>query len=496
MKSNFVSVINADTYIYPTKDSFFRPSEDYPELRKLNFGISKTCNKVYNAVRESFYMLGLDKKNYGTEKWNPLGEIVKPGDSVLIKPNLVMDKNINKSGGTDCLFTQPGVVAPVIDYLIIALNGSGRIIVGDAPMQECVFSEILDKGYNALISFYKGKNVNIEIVDFRELTSYVKHGVHYTTLNENAKGKIIDLGRSSEFFTEKEEKLKKMRVTNYDPRILTNHHNAEKQEYYVSQYVLDADVIINMPKPKSHRKAGATIALKNCVGINTRKEFLPHHTMGSKENGGDEYEKKSFIHEFRSKVLDSVNIASAEMQYKKAKALRLLARGLSLLLKIEKTPNSEGSWWGNDTISRTIADLNKLVFYADKDGILRNNKVRKMFIVADMIVSGEKEGPVAPSPKEVGMIAAGINPVSFDEAVSAVMGFDYEKLPSIVRSRNVQGQYNIVENDERTYIISNDKRFDGNTPKVIDWSDSLQFEATSGWVHHIEKYNGPQKLDH
>ena len=51
-----------------------------------------------------------------------------------------------------------------------------------------------------------------------------------------------------------------------------------------------------MPKPKCHRKAGMTSALKNFVGANVRKEFLPHHTMGSIKEGGDEYFVTSKIH--------------------------------------------------------------------------------------------------------------------------------------------------------------------------------------------------------
>lgn len=52
--------------------------------------ISYENNHVFQMVSDAFYLLGLDKENYGTKLWNPLGEYVNPGDRVLIKPNLVM----------------------------------------------------------------------------------------------------------------------------------------------------------------------------------------------------------------------------------------------------------------------------------------------------------------------------------------------------------------------------------------------------------------------
>ena len=78
----------------------------------------------------------------------------------------------------------------------------------------------------------------------------------------------------SDFFGECKRNIKNMRITNYDPSIMQRHHNEEKHEYYISDYALQADVIINIPKPKCHRKAGMTAALKNFVGLNVRKEFV------------------------------------------------------------------------------------------------------------------------------------------------------------------------------------------------------------------------------
>src|SRR4029450_3442025 len=51
---------------------------------------------------------------------------------------------------------------------------------------------------------------------------------------------------------------------------------------------MDADVLINLPKFKTHKKVGITCALKNLVGINANKNWLPHHTEGTPDLGGDQ----------------------------------------------------------------------------------------------------------------------------------------------------------------------------------------------------------------
>ena len=53
-------------------------------------------NPVYEAVEAMFKGLGLDRARAGTPEWNPLGDLVAPGDRVIIKPNLVSSKNLHQ----------------------------------------------------------------------------------------------------------------------------------------------------------------------------------------------------------------------------------------------------------------------------------------------------------------------------------------------------------------------------------------------------------------
>lgn len=476
---SIISIEKRDVYAYPTQRTF-RPSYAYPEY-KLEELSDK--NEVYDMVRENFRRMGLDLENYGSKHWNPLGTIIKPGNKVLLKPNLVMD--VNPTGeGTDCLFTHPSIVAATIDYVLIALQGVGEIIVGDAPMQECNFENLVEaSGYKELLEYYSVKFPQIKFLlkDFRDLRTIIQEGVYHRSTSETSSGVVVDLASESEFSGE--EQFDKMRITNYDPDILKSHHNCERHEYYVSKYILDADVIINIPKPKTHRKAGVTIALKNLVGINARKEYLPHHTNGSVQEGGDEYLNMSLLKSLKNVVQDSKNrVTQTKQNYFLGKILRNIDRAISIPIRaFSKDPYFEGSWYGNNTISKTIIDLNKIIFYADKNGIMQDKQQRGYFIIADMIISGEKEGPVLPSAKNVGIIAMGYNPVCFDEIIAKLMGAKIECIPTLTQARKSISRYKIVSDKYVAKCISNNTLWNDKTLEEIPEESLLYFEPTSGW---------------
>ena len=160
---NSVAVVRGKA-LYPQKESLFRPSGRYPEYPFEEFSGQ---NSVYEMVRECFHLLKMDETHFGQPRWNPLKEIVRPGDTVLIKPNMV--RHINYSGaGEECLYTHPSVVAAVTDYVVIALKGTGKIIIADAPVQSCDF-DILTRqsGYAELTAYYQKKGINISLLDLR-----------------------------------------------------------------------------------------------------------------------------------------------------------------------------------------------------------------------------------------------------------------------------------------------------------------------------------------
>lgn len=476
--------------VYPRKAGLFRPSEKYPEYIFEEIA-GEESNDAYRLVRESFHIFGLDEEHYNTKEWNPLNEYVHQGDKVVIKPNMVMD--FNPTGdGTDCLYTHPSVVAAVIDYVIIALDGAGSIIVGDAPMQECKFDKLIEEsGYDKLIQYYKDKLKNtaitIELKDFRGYKSEIIAGVHHGSQNENTNnGVLVDITNDSEFAGYDKDRLDRLRINSYNPEILRQHHNENKHEYLVNRDIIEADVIINMPKPKTHRKAGVTIALKNLVGINVRKEYLPHHCDGDFNSGGDEYNKPNWFKSIKSKLQDKINYEADHNNYILATIMVGIRKIITSFIRLYDDQSWDGSWYGNQTISKTITDLNKILFYADKEGNLTQDVQRRYFIVADMIVSGENEGPIEPTEKKAGLVAVGDSALCFDEAISTIMGMDVNKIPTLTQVRNSRSNVRLEDYDKSAIILSNNELWNGKGIKDIKSEDTLKFIPAIGWIGNIE----------
>jgi hypothetical protein len=53
----------------------------------------------------------------------------------------------------------------------------------------------------------------------------------------------------------------------------------------------------------------------------------------------------------------------------------------------------EGGWYGNDTLCRTILDLNRILLYADSRGEMQREIQRRRLFLTDGIIAGEGEGP-------------------------------------------------------------------------------------------------------
>ncbi len=441
--------------------------------------ISYDISHIFQLVSEAFHLLGLDRENYGKPEWNPLGEYIRPGDNVLIKPNLVMHDNPSGEG-IECLYTQPSVVNAIIKFVLKAQNGNGSIIVGDAPMHGCHFDELISESdYKELIEYYQKKGKNIILRDFRNTVSEMVKGVVIEKeLRQNA-SVIVDLGEQSSFVGLTAERMQNMRVTNYDPTVLQEHHSVTKHEYLIAKEILDADVVINMPKPKTHRKAGITGALKNLVGINSSKEYLPHHTRQSKNIHGDAFQHKDFFLRLADHYADKKCSAEKLHHYKVAWVYRY-ASGFCRHIGQKKSNEkfSEGSWYGNDTIWRTILDLNKILQYADREGKICKERQRRILNIGDMVISGEKDGPVRPSRKDVGIILVGEDPCSFDEVVTALMGFDGKKIPTIRHMRLAEPEIYFCKDYK---IVSNNDTWNKKNISEIYEYGSMNFAPNPGW---------------
>src|ERR1035441_1021677 len=266
----------------------FSPHEDYPERPSSAMGTSP--NLVYGAVRNCLRLAGLDTPNYGTRFWNPLQELIRPGEMVLLKPNFVKESHPRDPNGWRYVVTHGSVIRAISDYVWKALGDKGKIRVADAPQTDSSFralSAVLQ--LDAIRDFYRKLGLDFDFIDLRK-EEWQNHGgviVGRRSLAGDCDGYIkYDLANSSEFADHRGSGH--YYGADYDDGEVNRHHSGGRHEYLVSGSAIKADVVVSLPKLKTHKKAGITVSLKNLVGINGDKNWLPHHTEAAGSFRGDE----------------------------------------------------------------------------------------------------------------------------------------------------------------------------------------------------------------
>lgn len=467
--------------VYP-EDPPFNPQENYPEYR---FGATSVKgNAVYDQVRRVLKNAGLDQANFGNDEWNPFGEFIKPGSKVVLKPNWVREINPVNSDISG-LVTHPSVLRAVIDYVLIALRDKGEIIIGDAPIQSADFGHLMSAlAVNEILDFYAGKtSVKISVGDFRkEIKVYSSDGdIKVHEIRDDVWFTGVNLEGNS-YLAEIENKFRKFRVTNYNPDLMQKYHGPGKNIYLIARQVLDADVVIQLPKLKTHRKAGITCCMKNTVGINCAKDALVHHIKGSKTLGGDAYP--------RFNLLKSLNENFYELREKTGSGWlrRLMTSFISVNDGIMKRTGMnrffEGSWYGNSTLWRMILDINNILFYADREGKMKEEMQRMVFYLVDGITGGEREGPLKPDNRQAGLLIATFNPVAGDMVAASMIGFDYKKITAIKKA--LENNFHGMGADRVTEMVV---AYNGHKIKYGELPSVVFFEPAAGWKNHIEKEN-------
>jgi uncharacterized protein (DUF362 family) len=487
LESDAVAVYRDKDVISYCKEPPFNPSVDYPEY-PFQGRLSQQSNKVYEAVRNSFILLGLDKENINTPLWNPLGDIIKPGQKVVIKPNFVLDRHY-ENGNIEAVITQPDVIRAICDYAYIALGGKGELVIADAPQANCDFDNLLHiTRIKTIGEFYKNAvNFDLPVYDLRQLKlrNFVNSSSRIIEDGDPLGYALVDLGSDSSFTDV--ANIERIYGADYDRKETMIHHNYNKHEYCISKTILSADVVISIPKMKVHRKAGVTLNLKNIVGINGNKNYLPHYRIGLPEDGGDEFPELTGV---QKKVMYTdrklLDILLAKPTNLKVNLYKFIFFCYKVLKKFFPMMSTEkiilgGDWSGNDTIWRTILDLNKILLYADKEGKLQETPQRGFLCVIDGIIAGENEGPLIPTEKPCGIIACGTNPLVADIAVARIMGFDIKNIPKLTHAlsleRYVFTKVKPSEIEIKSNIVEYCDAFKDNDNRVF-----LGLKPARGWI--------------
>jgi uncharacterized protein (DUF362 family) len=288
---------------------------------------------------------------------------VAPGGTVLIKPNWV-----EPGKWATGKITHPSLVIAAARFAAEAVGPTGHVFIGEGTSEGRDLPRIL-----AATTFMHA----MEEFGLDEATS-TRARVQVVDLNVASVGTVLVKLRGLSRFSGVHDKL-------YDAsgRTLGRMGDGHIGSYRIARPIIDADLVIDFAKSKVHCSAGATLALKNFLGIVPtshdpsgahRLKSVPHYSAGDAAGG-------------RKYVL-------------------------------------------NRTIGRTSADLHACAMYVARDGSLQRSPQRKLLCIIDGVISGQNT-QFAPQPVGTGWVVAGYDPVAVDNVASRCMGFDPARLESI-----------------------------------------------------------------
>jgi len=386
-----------------------------------------TCDRRVATVRATDVAAGLQRLGDFLE-WSevgrgPFGSAIPRGARVIVKPNWVLHEN-RGPWGLDPLVTDPELIKRIVDGVLAA--GPSRVLVGDAPLQGCDLERLLSAtGLDRWAAELTSREPSFEgLRDFRRTTCEIRYGVRVAREDQQPEDDFVmfDLGADS-LLEPVTDRRGRFRVTQYDPRKMQTTHAPGRHCYLVARAIIEADVVVNVPKLKTHCKAGITGALKNLVGINGNKEYLPHHRVGGSHRGGDCYPGGSVLKRAIEVAMDQSNLAPAPGT--RAFAWNATGDVLGRLAQwMGDEVGVEGAWSGNDTVWRMCLDLNRILSYGRTDGTLDETPQRRVLHVVDAMVAGQGNGPLFAEPLELGLLLGGSNPAAMDWVGAHLLGYD------------------------------------------------------------------------
>lgn len=481
----------------------FDPALAYPEYPFERMQLS-AANDAYDAVRDVLRLAGLDAGRFGAAEWNPFGDLVARGATVLIKPNWVRHYHVT---GEDLfsVITHPSVVRALVDYAFKAVGPEGKIWVMDAPQFDADFEVLKERcSLDLLESELRRRGVPIRIADMRSLVVEMDSGVVVRRVRRQfweTEGVVFDLGLDSEL-AELGASMRNVFGSDYDRRVTARHHTAERHEYKIAKRVLEADLVISAPKLKTHKKTGVTLNVKNMIGINVDKNFIPHYRVGAPADGGDEFpDTDDRMKRARRRVIrHTVDQVLGRMGERGERATHTFMRGYLRLAAgramksagrrlepvdvfyrgLQGDTFRTGNWWGNDTCWRCALDMNKLLLHGRADGTLSEAPARRYFSVIDGIVGGDQDGPMSPRPRPEGVLVAGFDPISVDQIATRIMGLPSERIRDQARGEALT-RYTLTRPDAPIRTRSNWGPWDG----TIAPSATLGFEPHFAWVPYL-----------
>lgn len=439
-------------------------------------------------------------ENSGSETaWITTGEPdltplkVGPGDWVVIKPNLVKECKETDPNEWRCVITAPELIESVCEHVGRSLRGRGRVTICDAPQTDSSFEKIASRLglYELAARCSQRHGVPVDVIDLRN-EEWINEGgviVARKKLSGDPEGSIaFNLATYSHFYGHRGEG--RYYGADYDSLVVNSHHVGTTQEYLLCRTPIACDVFINMPKMKTHKKTGVTLSLKNLVGINADKNWLPHHTEGSPSTGGDEYPDLPFRRLLEQKCV----------KFARTLALRAPGIGPQIAKKLRRMGTlafgdgtrtiRAGNWFGNDTTWRMVLDLNRCLLYGQVDGTISGSNRKRYYSVVDGRVGMDGTGPMQGDPVHTGVVILGTDPAVVDAVAATYMGFDWRRIPTI---RNAFAQHHLpissVDPDHIKVVLQDQAK--PTTLTHLAQKSARSFRPHFGWRGAIELKKQP-----
>ena len=165
------------------------------------------------------------------------------------------------------------------------------------------------------------------------------------------------------------------RVTMYDPRALDETHRRGRHRYLVARELIEADVVFNVPKLKTHKKAGVTGALKNLVGINGHKGLPAPPSQRRRRAGRRRVSRQLDVEDVRRR-----SVRHRQSPHRRPDQGGAVPIGGAPRARRESDTapaGVEGSWHGNNTVWRMSLDLQRLLRYGRIDGTMADAPARE-----------------------------------------------------------------------------------------------------------------------
>lgn len=293
---------------------------------------------------------------------------------VFIKPNLVVSRVNNEELHGDRLFcsiTHPSIIDAA--YQFFTQNGCD-VVVGESPLTSANIPDICRRA-----------GITSPITDLRpwkDVPKFRKIGPF--TVGWWSRVRAPGDPRGYEIF-EPEFRDPKWRFHNSSRR------HERIGDLKIANSALDADLIVGLPKLKTHAKTGFTCCRKLFVGIIGEKEWLPHYSVGV-----DRFSRQTgFVDRFKNYV------SRFPVPFTDATAG----------IRWGRNPIQGGAVPGNKTLETTVNRINDVL----------DRHAPPIFNIVDAVIAGQGHGPLSCTPFSANFIATGWDRAAIDDKMLAMM---------------------------------------------------------------------------